>query len=60
MAEEKDKPYLKAFAQAAKDLQGELLFVTSGLKRGAQSRLGEYLNFGKEDLPVMVVIEQKE
>ena len=40
-------------------MQGEIYFVTSALKRGAQSRLGDYLSFGQEDLPLMVAIEQK-
>lgn len=45
MTEQKDKPYQEAFALAAKEMQGEIYFITSALKRGAQSRLGDYLNF---------------
>ena len=57
MTEQKDKSYQEAFAQAAKDMHGEIHVVTSGLKRGAQSRLGEYLDLQKEDLPLMVIVE---
>ena len=41
-------------------MQGEIFFVTSGLKRGAQSRLGEYLDFDRTDLPLLVVFQQKD
>ena len=41
-------------------MQGEIYFITSALKRGAQQRLGDYMNFGKDDLPLMVAVQQKE
>ena len=41
-------------------MQGEMYFITTALKRGAQQRLGDYLNFKKEDLPLMVAVQQKE
>merc|ERR1719246_359213 len=41
--EEDSSSYQTAFAEAAKENQGEILFVTSGVSEGIQSRLGEFI-----------------
>jgi|Transcript_36645 protein disulfide-isomerase A1 len=58
--EESDSAYQGVFAQAAKDLQGEILFVTSGVSEGIQSRLGEFIGVEKADLPQLRIISPEE
>jgi len=58
--EDSDTDYQKTFAQAAKDLNGEILFVTSGVSEGIQSRLGEFIGVGKEDLPSLRLIDPRD
>ncbi len=58
--EETGQGYQAAYEQAAKDMAGEILFVTSGVSEGIQSRLGEFLGVGKSDLPTMRIISPKE
>lgn len=58
--EEADQSYQSAFADAAKQLQGEILFVTSGISEGIQARLGEFIGLSKEDLPSMRIISPSE
>ena len=54
--EETGQGYQDAFAKAAKDLSGEILFVTSGVTDGIQSRLGEFLGVTKDQLPTLRLI----
>jgi len=54
--EDTDAAYQASFAQVAKDMQGEILFVTSGVTEGIQSRLGEFIGVGKDDLPSLRII----
>jgi len=58
--EESDSAYQGVFAQAAKDLQGEILFVTSGVSEGIQSRLGEFIGVEKADLRQLRIISPEE
>ena len=55
--EEADTAYQQAFADAAKALQGQILFVTSGVSEGIQSRLAEFLGVEKADTPTLRLIE---
>lgn len=55
--EETGQAYQETFAQAAKDLNGEILFVTSGVTEGIQSRLGEFVGVGKDNLPSLNLID---
>lgn len=48
--------YQGVFGQAAKDQQGEILFVTSGVTDGIQERLAEFIGVTSEDLPTMRLI----
>jgi len=41
--EDTDKDFQKAFKQAAIEMNGEILFVTSGVSDGIQSRLAEFI-----------------
>lgn len=58
--EEKDTGYQGAFAKAAADLQGQILFVTSGVSEGIQSRLAEFIGVTKADLPTLRLIQPSE
>ena len=58
--EETGTGYQSAYEQAAKDMQGEILFVTSGVTDGIQSRLAEFIGVGKEDMPTLRVISPEE
>lgn len=49
--DEDDHEYAKIFAQAAKELKGEILFVVSGVKDGIQSRLAEFIGVVENQLP---------
>ena len=55
--EEKDTEYQKAFADAAKALQGQILFVTSGVSDGIQARLAEFIGVESADTPSLRLIE---
>jgi len=55
--EETGQAYQDTFAQAAKDLTGEILFVTSGVTEGIQSRLGEFVGVTKDNLPSLNLID---
>ena len=55
--EETGQAYQDTYAQAAKDLNGEILFVTSGVTEGIQSRLGEFVGVGKDNLPSLNLID---
>ena len=58
--EEADQGYQSVFAQAAKDLQGELLFVTSGVTEGIQSKLAEFVGVSASDMPTMRLVHPAE
>lgn len=58
--EEDGADYQNVFAQAAKDMQGEIFFVTSGVSEGIQARLGEFVGVGAEDLPSMRLIDPRD
>lgn len=49
--EDEDSDYAKRFAEAAKELKGEILFVVSGVKDGIQSRLAEFIGVVENQLP---------
>jgi len=54
--EETGKDYQAAFEQASKDLQGQILFVTSGASEGIQSRLAEFVGVTKESMPTLRIV----
>lgn len=54
--EEEGQEWQATFAQAAADLKGEVLFVTSGVTDGIQARLAEFIGVGAEDMPTMRLI----
>ena len=58
--EEADTGYQGVFSQAAKDLNGEILFVTSGITEGIQSRLAEFVGVEAGDMPTMRLISPEE
>lgn len=37
-------------------MQGDILFVTSGITDGIQSRLAEFIGVGSEDMPTVRII----
>jgi len=59
-SEEDGTDYQGVFAQAAKDNQGEILFVTSGVSDGIQARLAEFIGVTSEDLPTLRLIQPAE
>lgn len=58
--EEKDKDFQNAFKQAAGELAGEILFVTSGVSDGIQARLAEFIGVSQENLPTLRIISPAE
>merc|ERR1711934_725120 len=58
--EEADQDYQGVFAKAAKDLNGEILFVTSGVTDGIQSRLAEFVGVEAGDMPTLRLISPEE
>jgi protein disulfide-isomerase A1 len=58
--EETGTGYQGVFSQAAGDLQGEILFVTSGVTDGIQSRLAEFIGVTKDDLPTLRLISPQD
>jgi len=58
--EEADQGYQNVYKQAAKDLQGEILFVTSGVSEGIQSRLAEFVGVEAGDMPTLRLISPEE
>ena len=58
--EETGQEYQKAFEQAAKDNQGKILFVTSGVTDGIQARLGEFIGIESGDMPSLRIISPDE
>ena len=49
--EAKDSYYQKVFAEAAKELRGEILFVQSGVTNDVEDSLVQLLGINKVDLP---------
>lgn len=41
-------------------MQGDILFVTSGVTEGIQSRLGEFIGVGADDMPTLRIIDPQE
>jgi len=58
--EETGQGYQAVFEKAASDLNGQILFVTSGVTDGIQSRLAEFIGVEKGDLPSMRLIAPEE
>ena len=58
--EEADQDYQNVYKQASKDLQGEILFVTSGVTEGIQSRLAEFVGVEAGDMPTLRLISPEE
>ena len=58
--EEQGTAYQGVFSDVAKARQGEILFVTSGVSDGIQSRLGEFIGVEKGDLPQLRIIKPAE
>jgi len=54
--DEKDTKYQTAFAAAASNLKGKILFSHSGVSAGIQERLGEFIGVTKKDLPTLRII----
>lgn len=58
--EETDSDAQKTFFEAANELEGEILFVQSGVTDGIQSRLAEFVGVEKADLPTVRLIDPAE
>jgi len=58
--EETGTDYQETFAQAAKELQGEILFVTSGISDGIQTRLGEFIGIDQSMMPTIRLLDPQE
>jgi len=58
--EETGQAWQDTFANAAKELKGEILFVTSGVTDGIQARLGDFLGVTKDDMPTIRLIDPSE
>jgi len=58
--EEKGQGYQSVFSQAAKEMRGDILFVTSGVNDGIQARLGEFLGVTDENMPTLRLINPQE
>lgn len=55
--EDSGQAFQDTFAAAAKELQGEILFVTSGVTDGIQARLADFIGATKEDMPCIRLID---
>ena len=58
--EETGQAWQDTFAAAAKELKGEILFVTSGVTDGIQSRLAEFIGVTSADMPTLRLISPEE
>lgn len=56
-AADADKDFSKVFAEAAKTLKGEIIFVVSGVTDGIQQRLGEFIGVDESMLPTIRVLD---
>jgi protein disulfide-isomerase A1 len=57
---EEGKAYNQVFKQAAEQLNGEILFVTSGTEAGIQQRLAEFVGVTSEDAPTLRLLNPGE
>ena len=58
--EETGQAWQDAYAAAAKELQGEILFVTSGVTDGIQARLGDFVGVSADAMPSLRLIDPSE
>lgn len=58
--EDEDKPFSKAFADAANSLKGDILFVKSDVKEGIQQRLAEFIGVEASQLPTLRILDPSE
>lgn len=58
--EDADSTFAKTFAEAAKALKGEVLFVVSGVTDGIQGRLGEFVGVDESALPTIRLLDPQE
>ena len=54
--EEKDEHYQSVYEFASLKLEGEILFGTSGISEGLQSRLGEFMNINQSMMPAIRIL----
>jgi protein disulfide-isomerase A1 len=52
-----DKPFAQTFAEAAKKLKGEILFVVSGVSEGIQQRLAEFIGVDESHVPTIRILD---
>ena len=52
-----DKSWSQVFAEAAKELKGEIIFVVSGVTDGIQQRLGEFIGVEESMLPTIRILD---
>jgi protein disulfide-isomerase A1 len=52
-----DKGFSQTFAEAAKTLKGQILFVVSGVSDGIQQRLGEFIGVEESNLPTIRILD---
>lgn len=50
----------QAFVEAAKALKGQIVFVTSGVEEGIQSRLGEFIGVTPDMLPTVRILSPEQ
>ena len=51
--------YQETFAAAAKELKGDVLFVTSGATDGIQARLADFIGVTAEDTPCIRLLDPR-
>ena len=57
--EEESAGYQQVFADAAKELKGDVLFVTSGASDGIQARLADFIGVTAEDTPCIRLLDPR-
>ena len=57
--EETGTGYQEIFAAAAKELKGDILFVTSGASDGIQARLADFIGITAEDTPCIRLLDPR-
>ena len=60
MPNDKDSDFAKIYAEAAETLKGDILFVTSGVYDGIQSRLAEFIGVDETMLPTIRLLDPNE
>lgn len=58
--DDKESDHMKAFAAAANDMQGTILFGHSGVSGGIQERLAEFIGVGAADMPTLRILHPGE